>query len=691
MADSTDANSNPLLLSLRTWPKEEAGADSFEKLIVPISEKYGHFRHATEDKLKQEIEDEKAGKVVEESGEEETNSEDDDEKTQLEKIMKKKAKLQELTWLGYRQSGELLNTVSALESKFLPRQAEVTLSDWLKESIGSGKLNFDTWELGKPDEQEQEEQRLVRKGRNHEHVSNVADTLLKAAKKLNKEVEKEAKYWDQVLSVSEKGWSVFKLPQEQGTLGVQLGAAEAGPLFKARGVVSLRTNDDGSIKLHRKITAVPKAVRMRISRKGAVSGTSRVSQLQSALQSDTSLESLVSRARDSLFDEELFHEMILESRLLGQYNVTVRGEVIHLNIGAIDEKDDSYEVLVDLVPLDDNIPGPSESTEDSKLADLLAVSLRLLLCNTYHQRLQQRSQIPPPLTERPPSNLTVPILRPLLSYLLHRKAVDHVRAFFNRTAEALRSADVLSGFEIKAGSVFENLSDAISEAKARDAHDSIIQAFISALLRPLQTNANFTVPSFYMPIKKNGETVSGTDDNVKDKKDWTISIKVLTICAAPTFGVEFDLNVPKRLQEALLPLDQSTAPSRETHFQFRDIPALQGYFERMVAVDIAHNVICVRLGKWDAVNREAEVRRSVQTTRGVRKALSWSLELNDGALTIYRQWAGKTKAKQYTWTGKDHRRRMLELLKGFTEGTDAKLTGNLSLLKFINLSLRLTR
>lgn len=686
MVDSTDANSNPLLLSLRPWPKEEPSTDSFEKLIVPISEKYGHFRHAIEDKLRQEIEDEKAGKVAEESGEEETNSEDDDEKTQLEKVMKKKTKLQELTWLGYRQSGELLNTVSALESKFLPRQAEVTLSDWLKESIGSGKLTFDTWELGKLDEQEQEEQRLVRKGRNHEHLSNVADNLLKAAKKLNKEVEKEAKYWDQVLSVSEKGWSVFKLPQEQGTLGVQLGAAEAGPLFKARGVVSLRTNDDGSIKLHRKITAVPKTVRVRISRKGAVTGTSRLSQLQSALQSDTSLESLVSRARDSLFDEELFHEMILESRLLGQYNVTVRGEVIHLSIGAIDEKDDSYEVLVDLVPLDDNIPGPPESTQDSKLAELLAVSLRLLLCNTYHQRLQQRSQIPPPLTERPPPNLTVPVLRPLLSYLLHRKAIDHVRAFFNRTAQALRSADVLSGFEIKAGSIFENLSDAIAEAKARDAHDSTIQAFISTFLRPLQTNANFTVSSFYMPFKK-----SGADDNINDKKDWTISIKVLTICAAPTFGVEFDLTVPKRLQEALLPLDQSTAPARETHFQFRDIPALQEYFERMVAVDIAHNVICVRLGKWDAVNREAEVRRSVQTTKGVRKALSWSLELNDGALTIYRQWAGKTKAKQYTWTGKDHRRHMLELLKEFTEGTGAKPTGNLSLLKFINLNLRLTR
>lgn len=402
-----------------------------------------------------------------------------------------------------------------------------------------------------------------------------------------------------------------------------------------------------------------------------------MSNLRSALQSDTSLESLVSRARDSLLDEELFHEMILESRLLGQYNVTVRGDAIHLKTAAVDEKDDSYEVMIDLVPLDDNVATPSERTEDSKLADLLAVSLRLLLCNAYHQRLQQRSQLPPPLSERTAPDPTVIILRPLLSYLLHRKAVDRVRAFFNRATQVLRSADLPSGFDITAGAAFENLNKVITEAKAHDAHDSTIQAFISAFLRPLQTEANFSVPSFYMAVKSGADKVGGTDQNVKEEKDRIISIKVQTICASPAFGIEFDLTIPKALQQALLPLDQSTAPTRETHFQFRSIPVLQGYFERMVAIDIAHNVICPRLKNWKAVNREAEVRRSVRTTTGARKAMSWSLELNDGGLTVYRQWAGKSKAKQYTWTGKEHRRHLLELLKEFTKAPVPKTTGNL--------------
>src|SRR5215469_3137439 len=116
------------------------------------------------------------------------------------------------------------------------------MSTILKTRAGIGTLAYDTWELTRPDPKEEEIHRLAAKGWNHESLSSAADDLLKAATRLNEDVKKETKYWDQVLSFTEKGWSVFKLSSGENALGVQIGATEAGRLFRDRGLVALRTN-----------------------------------------------------------------------------------------------------------------------------------------------------------------------------------------------------------------------------------------------------------------------------------------------------------------------------------------------------------------------------------------------------------------------------------------------------------------
>lgn len=57
-------------------------------------------------------------------------------------------------------------------------------------------------------------------------IEETKDSAQKASTLLEKEVEKEARYWQDVLSVSEGGWSVCRLPQERQTLGVRFGFNE---------------------------------------------------------------------------------------------------------------------------------------------------------------------------------------------------------------------------------------------------------------------------------------------------------------------------------------------------------------------------------------------------------------------------------------------------------------------------------
>jgi len=90
MADPINSQSPPLSLSLRPLPKLRPDEDSIEKLVSSIHQKYGHFRHVTEEKVQKEIEYEEKKKIAEESDEEGSSTEDEDEQAQLLRLQQKK-------------------------------------------------------------------------------------------------------------------------------------------------------------------------------------------------------------------------------------------------------------------------------------------------------------------------------------------------------------------------------------------------------------------------------------------------------------------------------------------------------------------------------------------------------------------------------------------------------------------------
>lgn len=82
-------------------------------------------------------------------------------------------------------------------------------------SIGISRENHEN-HVRKQDEivklQELEQRQLiVAKGSRMQALDSAADEILQAARKLEKEVRRETKFWQEIVSVSDKGWPIQRL------------------------------------------------------------------------------------------------------------------------------------------------------------------------------------------------------------------------------------------------------------------------------------------------------------------------------------------------------------------------------------------------------------------------------------------------------------------------------------------------
>jgi hypothetical protein len=123
-------------------------------------------------------------------------------------------------------------------------------------------------------------------------------------------------------------------------------------------------------------------------------------------------------ARDTLYEEELFYELVREARMLGPYGVTTRQNLIRFPVS------EEQEVMLDLVDADQE----DEATDESHdvLANSIGHSIRILLTFAHRQNLYRRTQPPPPISQRRRHTPEYLLLRPVLVYLQHN---SHVRWF----------------------------------------------------------------------------------------------------------------------------------------------------------------------------------------------------------------------------------------------------------------------
>lgn len=120
----------------------------------------------------------------------------------------------------------LLDFISLLASKDAPIQATATMSPALKEMTPAGTMGYDKTAASKLSESAEVRAEKEAIGLNFQSLHATADNLLSSATRLEQEMEKEARYWREVLSVSEQGWSLSRYRSESHTVGVRYGCFE---------------------------------------------------------------------------------------------------------------------------------------------------------------------------------------------------------------------------------------------------------------------------------------------------------------------------------------------------------------------------------------------------------------------------------------------------------------------------------
>ncbi|KAF2724895.1 hypothetical protein K431DRAFT_281371 [Polychaeton citri CBS 116435] len=448
-------------LSFQPWGQGKSEELSLQDVLARVALERGAFRDVSEASLQEEAAAEGALELSESStssDDEEEDPEQDDgkPKTRAELYAAKGEMLQSI----HTAENDILmalDLVSFLETKDNAVAGQTTMSPALKSNgIPPGSLGIDLWQRLPVDQALEAQNEAVAFNTHMESLSQSVDNLLGAAKRLEDNVRRETQYWDQILSLSEQGWDICKLPGQGKRLGVRYGFSDSAAEFSGRGTAALNSDADGNIVVERGVWSKPKILRVVLKRGGVVVGTTK--RLLSVDSAETSLDTRMRRARDSLFDEELYHEMLRESRVMISFGVRTTGSSIKLSTDTNDPGRAS-QLSFELVPLDDPLISSVPERDQDSFSQACLVLARLLLSQGHRDRMRKRTNVPQPLTDRKDDRPALPILRPILTFLLHRSALLGIEGYLSDADKLFGSACVdISGQRATLG--VANLADA---------------------------------------------------------------------------------------------------------------------------------------------------------------------------------------------------------------------------------------
>jgi len=111
-------------------------------------------------------------------------------------------------------------------SLLLTKDVAVDISPLLTDLVGPKTLGADKVAASKLTEAQKLDDKQIAKGWKAQSLNKAIDSIQASAERLEKEIEHETKYWEQVLAVSDNGWAVCRLPNEKHILGVRYGFSE---------------------------------------------------------------------------------------------------------------------------------------------------------------------------------------------------------------------------------------------------------------------------------------------------------------------------------------------------------------------------------------------------------------------------------------------------------------------------------
>jgi mediator of RNA polymerase II transcription subunit 17 len=432
-------------LAFQPWPLEKPEPPNIIDVLARVQVERGQlFRNITESSLQEEIAADGALSPDQSTSEDEDGEGERNEATKngqpvsREELQRAKFDMMQQVGIAHNEIMMALDFVSLLETEHAP-QAQHTMSQALKDSVPPKTLGTDIWAHMPADEAKQAQDRVLARTVKMRSLQRSADDILGAAKRLEDNVRKETQFWDQMLSISGKGWSICRIPRTK-RLGVRYGFSESASEFSGRNIAALNSNSDGSISLERGFGSKPTGLRVSVVRDGQVVGKSYLPSTSD--DSETTLEARIRHARDSIFDEELFREMTRESRTMSSVGVTMRGQTIRLpTVG--DAGSDSAEILLDLVPLDQETGSQiNTANPDDAVAQAMALAARLILSQAHREKLNKRSELPLPMADRNEEKAIMSVLKPLISFSLHKSSLRAVNSYIDNLAAVLSLAKV---------------------------------------------------------------------------------------------------------------------------------------------------------------------------------------------------------------------------------------------------------
>lgn len=321
-------------------------------------------------------------------------------------------------------------------------------------------------------------------------------------------------------------------------------------------------DNDGDIILDPALALKPKTLRVRISDHDNIVGTSQAT-IHGALD-ELAIEKSIQLARASLFEEELFYEMSIESRQLLSYGIELRDTVIH--IAAPGEQHVHRKILIDCIPLDDSSLSTAGGSQN-RLAQNIAEGLRIMLSHEHRMRLFRRTRIPPPMSQHKRQQPPPPLLRSLLAMLSHLTAVDSLHAHLSATANTLKSAGLEVTLEATRETTWEKLTETLKEVetKSLSATDQLLATFI----RPFEGKASISLPS-------SGGTSSPE----------TVAISTRTYIGPPHFGTEQKITLPPSLIQVL---NLEHEPNQQ--LKLASTEEVKEYLDWVLSLDISHTML----------------------------------------------------------------------------------------------------
>ena len=262
-----------------------------------------------------------------------------------------------------------------------------------------------------------------------EAFTNAAQRLQAASDRLKLEADRQAKYWAELARLRSENWPVSRLPTNKKAIVVHFGSLESNPEYRNRGFATLRQDADGRLSF-RSESAPYRSIMVRTLRDGQLSG-------QYLSKKDFSnypaLGADLMRARESLFQSELFTEASKEARTVSNMGFTCRSHSIRAEVSDSLSLEVLYGVDTDN---DEQIP-----RQDDDIAVFVAAQLRTMLIAEHKYKHKQRAEQPPGTisqTSRPTPEYA--LLRPIIAQLRHRirlaPVLGHLRIYKERCETA---------------------------------------------------------------------------------------------------------------------------------------------------------------------------------------------------------------------------------------------------------------